>query len=240
MIGNNGDYNKRFARVSESSPYYPFVKLRLAEVNHDEKAVRKAVAAQPLFMPAVNQLVGLQTQRGDKRGALKTINASLENPNISLSAKAYLLKLRAETNFIFDDFSASQHDVNSADALLSKPDPDIFSIQARIWAARGESLDKAYMYGLRLVQFAPMDTCAWDTLGYVIWAREGVNEAIDIVKRVAEMANSCSPLFEHLGDMYMEVNEKKLARDAYLRAIELSGDGLSVKPALERKLKKVQ
>lgn len=240
MIANNGDYNKRFARVSESSPYYPFVKLRLAEVNRDEKAVRKAVAAQPLFMPAVNQLVGLQTQRGDKRGALKTINTSLENPAISLSAKAYLLKMRAETNFIFDDFTAAQQDVNSADALLGKPDPDVFSIQARIWAATGEKLDKAYVYGLRLVQFAPMDTCTWDTLGYVIWAREGVNEALDVIKRVAEMANSCSPLFEHLGDMYMEINDKKLARDAYLRAIELSGDGLSVKPALERKLKKVQ
>ena len=77
-------------------------------------------------------------------------------------------------------------------------------------------------------------------MGYVIWAREGVNEAIDIVKRVSDMAVSCSALFEHLGDMYVEIKENKLAADAYLRAIELSGDGLSIKPALERKLKKVQ
>lgn len=240
MIGNNGDYNKRFARINESSPYYPFVKLRLAEVNHDERAVANAVAAQPLFMPAVNQLVGLQTQRGDKQAALKTINTSLNHPDISMSAKIYLLKLRAETNFIFDDFSAAQKDINSADALLGKPDPDVFSVQARIWAATGNNLDKAYAYSLKLVQFAPMDTCAWDTLGYVIWAREGVNEAIDIVKRVSDMAVSCSALFEHLGDMYVEIKENKLAADAYLRAIELSGDGLSIKPALERKLKKVQ
>ena len=47
-------------------------------------------------------------------------------------------------------------------------------------------------------------------------------------------------LFEHLGDMYVEANDIKLARDAYLRAIELSDDGLSVKPVLEKKLKKVQ
>lgn len=240
MIGNKGNYSKYFSKITIDSPYYPFVKLRLAELNHDEKAVRKAVSAQPLFMPAVNQLVGWQTQHDDKRGALKTIAHSLEHPDISTSAKAYLLKMRAEVNFIFEDTDAAQKDIDSATLLLQKPDPDVYSVQARIWAARGENLDKAYTYSLRLVQFAPMDTCTWDTLGYVIHAREGVDAALDVMQRVGEVANSCSALFEHLGDMYAEVNEKKLAQDSYLRAIELSDDGLSIKPVLEKKLKKVQ
>ena len=80
----------------------------------------------------------------------------------------------------------------------------------------------------------------WDTLGYVIRAREGLDAALDIMERVGEISNSCSALFEHLGDMYAENGDKKLARDAYARAIELSDDGLSVKPTLEKKLKKVQ
>ena len=116
----------------------------------------------------------------------------------------------------------------------------MFSIQARIWAAKGENLDKAYAYSLTLVQFAPMDSCSWDTLGYVMRAREGVDAALDLMERVGEVANSCSALFEHLGDMYVQVKENKLARDAYLRAIELSDDGLSVKPVLENKLRKVK
>ena len=237
MIDNAGNYDKYFSLIDKSSPFYPFVNLRLAELNKDEVAVRKAVEAQPLFMLAVNQLVGWETQRGNKRGALQTIDKSLQNPNISTAAEAYLYKLRAEVNFIFNDINASQKDLDSAMILLQKPDPDVFSVQARVWAAKGENLDNAYAYSLSLVQFAPQDACSWDTLGYVMRAREGLDAALDVMQRVGEVANSCSALFEHLGDMYAEAGEKKLARDAYLRAIELSDDGLSVKPVLEKKLK---
>ncbi len=240
MMGNMGNYDKYFAQIDKSSPYYPFVNLRLAELNHNERAVRRAIEAQPLFMPAVNLLVGWQTQKGDKRGALKTIDDTLNNPDISTGARAYMYKMRSEVNFIFEDFEASQKDLDSANILLQKPDPDVFSIQARLWAARKENLDKAYAYSLQLVQFAPTDTCTWDTLGYVMRAREGLSAALDVMQRVGEVANSCSALFEHLGDMYVESGDEKLARDAYMRAIELSDDGLSVKPVLEKKLKRIK
>lgn len=240
MISNMGNYSKYFEQIGESSPYYPFVNLRLAELTHDEHSVRRAIDAQPLFMPATNLYVGWQVQKGDKAGALKTIDNALANADISTGARAYLYKMRAETNFIFDDIDASQKDLDSAFILIQKPDPDIFSIQARIWAAKGENLDKAYAYSLSLVQFAPTDTCTWDTLGYVMWAREGLSAALDILERVGEFATNCSALFEHLGDMYIAAGEENLARDAYSRAIELSDDGLSVKPNLEKKIKRIK
>ncbi|MFQ6760264.1 MAG: tetratricopeptide repeat protein [Alphaproteobacteria bacterium] len=240
MMANMGNYDKYFSTITEASPYYPFVKLRLAELNHNESDVRHAVRAQPLFMPAVNLLVGWETQRGNKNAALRVIDDTLKNPDISTAARAYMYKMRAEVNFIFQDIPASQHDIDAALRLIEKPDPDIFSIQARIWAAQNTNLDRAYAYSLALVQFAPGDMCSWDTLGYVIHAREGVVAALDVMERVGEISNSCSALFEHLGDLYVENGDEKLARDAYSRAIELSDDGLVVKPVLEKKLKKVQ
>lgn len=240
MMANMGNYDKYFSEIGENSPYYPFVKLRLAELNHNESDVRHAVRAQPLFMPAVNLLVGWETQRGNKNAALRVIDDTLKNPDISTAARAYMYKMRAEVNFIFQDIPASQHDVDAAMRLIEKPDPDIFSIQARIWAAQNNNLDRAYAYSLALVQFAPGDMCSWDTLGYVIRAREGLAAALDVMERVGEISNSCSALFEHLGDLYVENGDDKLARDAYSRAIELSDDGLVVKPVLEKKLKKVK
>lgn len=240
MMANMGNYDKYFSEIGENSPYYPFVKLRLAELNHNESDVRHAVRAQPLFMPAVNLLVGWETQRGNKNAALRVIDDTLKNQDISTAARAYMYKMRAEVNFIFQDIPASQHDVDAAMRLIEKPDPDIFSIQARIWAAQNDNLDRAYAYSLALVQFAPGDMCSWDTLGYVIRAREGLAAALDVMERVGEISNSCSALFEHLGDLYVENGDDKLARDAYVRAIELSDDGLVVKPVLEKKLKKVK
>ena len=82
-------------------------------------AIRNAIKAQPLFIPAVTQLVSWQTQRGDKAKALQTIDTSLKNSDISTNAKAYLYKMRAETNFIFGDIDAAQKDLSSATILLS-------------------------------------------------------------------------------------------------------------------------
>ncbi len=240
MMSTKGNFDKYFSQIENTSPYYPFVNLRLAELNKDEAAIRKAIVAQPLFIPAVNKLVNWQTQRGDKTGALKAIDNALKNPEISTAAKAHLYKMRAEKNFIFGNLDAAQKDLDSAGILISSPDPDVFSIQARIWAAQEDNLGQAYAYSLKLVNFAPADICTWDVLGSVIRVREGLDESLEIMKMVGELADSCSSLFEHLGDMYMEKGENKLARDAYSRAIELSDDGLTIKPVLEKKLKRIK
>ena len=74
----------------------------------------------------------------------------------------------------------------------------------------------------------------------VIAVREGAQPALDVLVRVGEVANSQSSLFEHLGDLYVAIGDEKLARDAYLRAIELSDDGLTVVPKIQKKLKDIK
>ena len=119
-------------------------------------------------------------------------------------------------------------------------DGEILALQAKIWAARGRNIEDAYDYAMTLIRQDPTDIMAWDTLGVVITVREGAAPALDVIVRVADVAASCSSLFEHLGDLYVALGDDRLARDAYLRAIDLSDDGLVIVPELQKKLRKLK
>jgi hypothetical protein len=57
---------------------------------------------------------------------------------------------------------------------------------------------------------------------------------------VGDVARECSSLFENLGDLYTRVKNNSMAADAYMRAIDLSDDGLVVVPRIRQKLRKVK
>jgi predicted RNA polymerase sigma factor len=129
-----------------------------------------------------------------------------------------------------------------ADALiwLLEVDGEILALQAKIWAAENREIETAYEYAMTLVKRNPSEVFAWDVLGRVVAAREGADEALELIERVGEVAKDCSSLFENLGDLYVMVGNDKMARDAYMRAIELADDGLVVVPQIRHKLRKLK
>ena len=238
FFNNSGDFAKYFNKISADSPYYPFATLRIAEKSNDIKQLQNVLDKNPLFMPAVNRVVAHYVQHDDKRAALNTINAALSHKEISDSVHAFFLKGRAQTYYAFKDIDNAQSDLHAAAEILNA-DPDIVSLQAKIWATQGRELDNAYDYAMTLVKRNPTDIFAWDTLGAVVYAREGVEAALEMLTRVGAVANRCSSLFERMGDMYVEIGETGLARDAYMRAINLSGDGLTIINNVKKKLRKL-
>ena len=113
-------------------------------------------------------------------------------------------------------------------------------LQAKIWAAQNREIETAYEYAMKLVTKNPTDVFAWDALGRVVYAREGVDAALEIVQGVGDIANNCSSLFESLGDLYSEIGDVDSARNAYERAIDLSSDGMVVVPNIEKKIRKLK
>ena len=150
-----------------------------------------------------------------------------------------MLKSRAQIHFAFDDLNSAQSDIHAAADILTL-DPEILALQAKIWALQGRELDTAYDYAMTLVKRNPSDVFAWDVLGRVVAAREGVDAALELIERVGEVANECSSLFENLGDLYWRAGNTTMARDAYMRAIDLSDDGLVVVPQIQRKIRKLK
>jgi tetratricopeptide (TPR) repeat protein len=239
FFNNNGDYEKYFSQIKSSSPYYPFAMLRMAEGAGDVLKLRSVLREYPTFVPAINKLVAYHISHGNKRAALRIINRALNNDALSDYNHGFFLKSRAQIYFAFGDLTRAQADLRAAaDVLII--DGEISALQAKIWAAENRELDTAYEYAIGLVKQNPSDVFAWDVLGRVVAAREGVDAAIEMLARVAEVANTCSSLFDNLGDLYALSGNTKMARDAYLRAIELSDDGLVVAPRVQQKLRNMK
>ena len=236
---NSGDYGAHFARISPDSPFYLFGVLRNVEKNGNIDELQDALREYPLFVPAVNKLVGYHIQHGNKRAALRVINRAIKDKNLNDAGRAFFTKGRAQINFAFGDMDAAQQDLRDASEILVM-DAEIISLQAKIWAAQNRELDNAYDYAMMLVQQNPTDILAWDTLGVVVAQREGVDAALEVLERVGEVSETCSSLFEHLGDIYAITGDVEKAIESYMRAIDLSDDGLTVIPVIERKIRKIK
>ena len=239
FANTHGNYAKLFDKISLSSPFYLFAAMRRAGDTESVDALKDILHHRPLFIPALNKLVAIYTAQGNKHDAVRVVERALKNEKISDSGRAYLLKRRALVYNLFGDLNRAQSDIHDA-VELSGIDSEVLTVQARIWAAQGREIENAYDYAMIMVRHDPTDIVAWDTLATVISVREGNDAALGILERVGATANSCSSLFEHLGDAYIAAGKPDLARGAYSRAIELATDGFSVIPQIERKLRKIK
>ena len=70
--------------------------------------------------------------------------------------------------------------------------------------------------------------------------REGTDAALEIYERVGKISQTHSPLYLHLGDIYESIGDNTNAIKSYMRAIDLSDDGLIVVPEIERKIRKLK
>ena len=238
-FANTGDWEKYFDRISPSSPFYLFGVLRRAEKTGDIKQLEKTLEDHPLFVPATNKLIAHYVKNGNKRAALRMLKHAMNNKNISEAGRAFFTRSRAQVHFVFGDLKSAQKDLHSASTVLTD-DPEIFALQAKIWAQQNRELENALHYATSLLRKSPSNIYAWDTLGHVVEAREGIDIALDLIKQVGEMSDTCSSLFEHLGDMHIKKGEIDQAIEAYTRAIELADDGLVVVPHIEKKIRKIK
>ena len=239
FFNNGGDYQTYFDRIDPSSPYYLFGVLRKAERGENAAALERIVKINPLFVPAVEQLAGHHVHQGNYRAALRTIKRALDNPNLTEGGRARFLRNRAYVHYVFGKYDDAQRDINSATQVLAM-DGDGMIIQALVWAAQNEELDSAYDYAMKVLMRDVRNVRAWDAVGVTVAAREGTAEGIKIMEEVTERTHECSLLYMHLGDMYAAAGEKEQARKAYQVAIDLSNDGWTSMPALQKKLRKLK
>ena len=236
---NGGDYHELFKTIDRSSPFYLFTVLRDADKTGDIASLKKVVKDYPLFVPALNKLVGHYIQTGRKRAALSVINNAMSDENLDEQGRAFFLKSRAYVYYAFGDYRAAQDDLDETFVVLVA-DAEMRSLQAKLWAAQNKNIETAYDYAMQLITYNPTNIMAWDTLCNVVAVREGPLASLDLLESISVMLETQSSLFVHMGDMYVLVGDYDSARDAYMRAIDLSDDGLVVVPEIERKLRKLK
>jgi tetratricopeptide (TPR) repeat protein len=214
--------------------------MKIAEKNKDVKAIKKIAQSNPLFVPATNIITNYYIRNGEKRAALRILNRALKQKNLTDTARIYFLKKRANVYLMFNEPKKAEKDIDAVMEIDDRLLNDILMLRARIWVGLNKNLDEANAYAMMLVQRNTSSVPAWDLLGMVVEKNEGVDAALTVLKRVGEISSNTSSLYEHLGDLYMKKGDKEKARASYLRAIELSDDGLVVLPYVQKKLRKAK
>jgi tetratricopeptide (TPR) repeat protein len=246
----SGNYKRYWDRLKDSRIYGPFVEMKIAEKDArsegaSDEVVRKAARGMekilqrhPLFIPAMQKLWAMSMQAGRDGSMLRFLDRALGQDDVPDAGRAYLLKLRAHTFYLFGGYDDAEDDLAEA-SKLAPMDAGIMGLSARVWAARKKNLDEAYRYAISLVKAFPGNVENWDILAMVVFAKEGAAPAREILERIGRVAEECSELFVHIGDFRARDGEKMGAARAYEKAISLSGDGLVIKGEVERKLRKV-
>lgn len=247
-IAGSDEYTEYFSKIDSTSPYRLFVMMKEAEkagkFDKSRSILNKVLEKNPYFIPALQKLVAMNLQKGRYNDALDAVNKVLKMPGLSQEGfekvKSYLLLVRARIYMADSKFDNAQDDVLKA-GDLTKSNPEVLLNMAKIWAAKKEHLDNAYLYVTAVIKDSPSNIDAWDTLAMVVWAKEGASAASEVLERVGRVADENSALFQHLGDARTELGDKKGAIEAYQHALILSGDGLSCNErCLEKKIKRLK
>ena len=235
---NSGDYESCFNKINKSSPLYLFSQLSIAEKNKDFKAIKSIAKANPLFVPAVQNVIRENVRIGDKRGALSILNKALKHKNLPEEGHIHFLEQRAHVYLMFGDAKRAEKDILKAKEL-SGLTANIMLLQARVWLLQNRNLDEAYKYAMALVKKNTSDVYAWDLVGQIVAKKEGINVALELMESVVAVA-TVSSLHEHLGDLYKQYGEKDKALRAYSRALDLSEDCLVIVPVVKEKIRKLK
>ena len=237
---NNGDFVNAFNSVSQQNPLYLFGQMKIAESNDDIKNIKKIAEKKPLFVPAVKVAVADAIKNGDKRGALRIVNRALRQDNLGDNGRVLYLTYRANIYLMFNQPKKAQRDLDEIRDTDGRLSSDYLLLQARTWVAQNRNLDMAYDYAMTLIKRNTSDVNAWDVLGCVVEKREGIDAALELLDRVGDVSTTTSSLYEHLGDMYQKKGNTDKAIKSYMRALDLSDDGMVVVPFVEKKLRKLK
>jgi tetratricopeptide (TPR) repeat protein len=102
-------------------------------------------------------------------------------------------------------------------------------------ADMNDHLDEAENFVRHALKLKPNDGYITDSLGWVLFRRGQVKEAIETLESAYKIKPDESIIAEHLGDAYLRFSLRNKARQMYLRAVRLESDAAN-KSKLQQKI----
>jgi predicted Zn-dependent protease len=118
--------------------------------------------------------------------------------------------------------------------LQKKPDhPEANNTLGYIWAEQGKNLEEAVRLIEKALAREPENGAFIDSLGWAYFMMGKYREALLKLKEASEREQD-PVIFDHLGDAYLKLSNRKEAKKAYLKALELDPDMKTVMEKLEQ------
>jgi len=110
---------------------------------------------------------------------------------------------------------------------------DTLNALGYVYAEEGIELDKAEEMIKKALEKDPDNGAYLDSLGWVYFKRKEYTKAEEYLKRA--ISNHKDPvIYEHLGDLYIKLNDTKNAVEYYKKGLELNPDSKSLKEKISK------
>jgi len=222
--GDLATTKKLLRQVRPASPAYEESVIMLARILQEEKdfpgaekALRQAMAdKQHLrlnFYVALAMLYAGQDKIDKAHGVFTQAFADFpDNVEVYYEYALFLHKLNDTAGAMHQMEEVLKREPNHARAL---------NYVGYTWAEEGRNLEEAKAYIEQAVALLPKDGFVRDSMGWVYYRLGDFPAAI----RELELAVALSPddptIYEHLGDAYLKNNDHAMARQAYVKSLEL-------------------
>ena len=112
--------------------------------------------------------------------------------------------------------------------ILDKDHVQALNFLAYTYAESGKQLDEAETMVRRALELQPGDAYIMDTLGWVLFKKGDVNDAIRTLEAAYKIQPNESVIAEHLGDAYYHQQMPEKAKRLYMRAAETESNVATV------------
>ena len=123
---------------------------------------------------------------------------------------------------VYDQLGQSDKTVEKMEHLIEidKNHVEGLNYLAYLYADKTKNLETAEKLARRALSLRPNDGFILDTLGWVLYKQNKMDEAVRTLERAHSIEGAESIIAEHLGDVYFKVELPQKARDMYRKAAE--------------------
>ncbi len=148
--------------------------------------------------------------------ALELSNKAFEHDSTHIDVCMLLASIHEKMNNTDLAFKLYQYTLN-----LDKNNPLVNNNYAYLLAEKDLELDKALNMSKLALSIEPENPSYLDTYAWVLYKMANYEEALIFIKKALNYFEGSTEVFDHLGDIYIKLNEKNKAIDAWNKALKL-------------------
>jgi tetratricopeptide (TPR) repeat protein len=222
---------QQFKEIAKSSKYFADSVMHSAylfKLMGDQQAAVNLMEANIDFLDDNPKIFALYASFLDNLKKYDEARELLEKANDKFPKDVQILY---QLGAVYDQLGQSDKTVEKMEHLieLDKNHVEGLNYLAYLYADKTKNLETAEKLARRALSLRPNDGFILDTLGWVLYKQNKMDEAVRTLEKAHAIEGAESIIAEHLGDVYFKVELPQKARDMYKKAAENEKNETNVK-----------
>jgi tetratricopeptide (TPR) repeat protein len=221
---------------------------QIGQIDDAIQILKKAIAKEPNNPLYELTLVDFLSKLGRDDEAIKVLEGMLKRHADNDQIMSFI---RQKLSVIYVNKGDYAKGEAQLELLLERnpDDPGPNNDLGYLYAEQGKNLDKAEMMIRKALQEEPESFSYLDSLGWVLFKRGKLKEALEPMRKAAEQmkvymeqkgSGPDATIYEHLGDIYFQLQQLEKASDAWREAAKAAAAAVPVDKRLTEIRKKLE